>query len=194
VGYVAKYISKNLDGKIGKKDESLTGKSHDGGGNFNENIKKVDAWRSLWGVRQFQFFAAGAVSVWRELRRLKEQPDGALSGAWKTAQGELVAGKDARADWCAFLQALETNPIALVTHNKEDSDTGKDYKNEYGEAVRQVIGLECAGEYYQTRFMDWSLIEASEAQRLGLVTITVRDSGGVEFKRTGKALNAPPDD
>ncbi len=65
VGYIVKYIAKNIDGhQIGEKGnlEAETTAS--------EGARRVRAWASLWGLRQFQQLSEPSVSVWRELRRL----------------------------------------------------------------------------------------------------------------------------
>ncbi len=171
VGYVAKYISKHLDG------EGMAGLTDENGAAISEAIARVDAWRSIWGIRQFQFFHTGAVTVWRELRRMKEEPTGAIREAWQAVQGEQVGGSGARADWAAFLDAIERQPVRIVT-----AEAGR---GEYGEPLQQIKGLECGGVCYLTRCKSWEIRERGDAARLGLVSITVTD--------TDTHGGAPPD-
>lgn len=66
--YAAKYVSKNIDGK------GLTGDiDHEGQKKISASVKRVDAWASIWGIRQFQFFGCPAISGWRVLRRFRGQ-------------------------------------------------------------------------------------------------------------------------
>lgn len=67
-GYVAKYVSKNIDGYKVEKDlygnDTLT------------SSQRVDAWASTHRIRQFQQVGGAPVGTWRELRRLHpEQGD-----------------------------------------------------------------------------------------------------------------------
>jgi len=181
VGYVAKYISKNLDGQGMTNAAAQDGSGLEHGAGVIESIERVEAWRSLWGIRQFQFFAAGRVTVWRELRRMKERPGGPLSPVWETAQGEKVLGEGGRADWCAFLDQCERVGVELFTTEQAE-------RGEYGEPVRQVQGLQVGSVVYLTRSV-FRIVSRREALRLGLVSITVRADGSENIRR----LKVPPD-
>lgn len=76
--YVMKYITKTI-GSI----EKLEGEH-----------ASVDAWRSTWAIRAFQFFGMPSLTTWRELRKLKEAPNGGdlLAGVWRAAKRGDGAG------------------------------------------------------------------------------------------------------
>lgn len=121
--YVAKYISKNLDGEgVGIDLES--------GDIAARTAGRAVAWASQWGFRQFQFFGTPPVTVYRELRRLRAlTPDQeAIFGAvWKAADEGRFA------DYLN-LQAIPTGRITPLW--KEEESTR--YR---GESTRRVIGL-----------------------------------------------------
>ncbi|UDL07106.1 replication endonuclease [Marinobacter sp. CA1] len=62
-GYVTKYISKSIDGYEVGEDSY--------GNDAVESAARIRAWASIWGIRQFQFMGAPSVTVYRELRRLR---------------------------------------------------------------------------------------------------------------------------
>lgn len=156
--YIAKYIAKHVDG-TGTSLEGETDREsgllfiQDEGERANndrpEAIDRVCAWASVWGIRQFQFFRAGPVSAWRELRRLSKDDGstGKLCEAWKAANAESFGGMG-RSDWGDFLKAIDRHPVELIKEHQENS---------YGEQVPRIVGIMCGGRVYITHPHSWRI-------------------------------------
>lgn len=68
VAYLAKYVAKNIDGAgtIGAEVSDESGRP------VSEDAQHAIAWARLHGIRQFQQLGGPAVTLWRELRRVRE--------------------------------------------------------------------------------------------------------------------------
>lgn len=67
VGYVVKYISKNVDGR--GLDSDLYGTP------AATAAERICAWASVWSIRQFQMFGSAPIGQYRELRRIEHSED-----------------------------------------------------------------------------------------------------------------------
>ncbi|HCM9313911.1 TPA: replication endonuclease [Enterobacter hormaechei subsp. steigerwaltii] len=99
--YIAKYISKNIDGRgLAKEISKEIGKS------LRDSAEHVSAWASLHRVQQFRFFGIPGRQAYRELRL--------LAGQAARAQGDKKAGapvlENARLD--AVLAAADAGCFA----------------------------------------------------------------------------------
>ncbi len=123
VAYVAKYIAKNLDGEG-------VGVDYESGDAGSTSAPRAVAWARQWGFRQFQPFGTPSITIWRELRRLRELTPAqeALFGAvWKAADEGRFAD---------YLH-LQTDKAARLAPLWQEEESAR-YR---GEKSRRVIGL-----------------------------------------------------
>ncbi|MGY2488528.1 replication endonuclease [Cupriavidus sp. CP313] len=149
VAYVAKYISKNIDGHaVGehKTAEGYTVQADWLGDDVITPSQRVEAWAATWGIRQFQAFGGAPVGVWRELRRVKAadlpaaDESQCIRDAWAAAQKT----EDKPASWADYARAMggvagEGKRIAI--RYTERMEPGR-----YGLTLRKVPhGVEAMG-------------------------------------------------
>ncbi|KAG0188587.1 hypothetical protein DFQ28_004632 [Apophysomyces sp. BC1034] len=149
VGYVAKYISKNIDGHAVGEHKTQDGyviQTDLWDGDEITPSQRVEAWAALWGIRQFQQFGGAPVGVWRELRRVKEQDlsseDEApcIRAAWLAAQKT----DEHAADWAEYSRAM--GGIAGEARMVYVRHTVEHREGRYGIApVRVLHGVEAIG-------------------------------------------------
>lgn len=185
-GYVAKYVAKNIDdfgavGVEGHRDELESDDSAQGD-MFGGNAKRVEAWASAWGIRQFQAFGQPPITAWRELRRVEPQAVQGASQSMRKAHEAVNRKGERRACFRTFLEAqggpMSGRGYRLRVHAELVSRDGR-----YGSVTdKRPVGMEDAerpGEIVLSSRKTWKprgtwSAGAREEARIG-TTGAVRD-------------------
>jgi len=152
--YMVKYISKGIAGfGIGEDFEV--------GVDCDDSVLRILAWKSLYGFRQFSFFGSPSVTLWRELRRVKEPFSNEAAEEVRLAADE--------GNWGRFTELVKKYDVSLMRAYVVD-ETGDEVKNKYGEPLQRVVGVHVidvngSSQVIRTRFKEWFLIDIEKLEQ-----------------------------
>lgn len=142
IGYVSKYIAKNIDGYGVDHDLEASIDGDDGS-------QRAERWATCYGIRQFQQIGRPPVQLYREFRRIRTP---IASPSLEKARLAADAG-----DWAEFIQALggiESCRNTSMTLWKEQ--TGE--LTRYGDLrPPQTVGILNQHECIRTRSSTWRI-------------------------------------
>jgi Bacteriophage replication gene A protein (GPA) len=203
VAYLAKYIAKNIDGH-GSIGEELSDES---GRPVSEDAEAAVAWARLHGIRQFQQVGGPAVTLWRELRRVREPCEWPPIEALRLTTDHT---EESGPSWSAFVRELGGIAASLrASRNLFDKAEPRCIDS----AGRRVLRLTRWGEFpapmvigvqlvwngrirrLATRVHVWFLVFAPlrGASYLGPVALTVTAAGSPDaWTNPHETSQAPP--
>ena len=158
-GYVAKYIAKNIDDTgLGVHLDEAEGEQIEIDTQSGNKARRVLAWASAWGIRQFQAIGQPPVTVWRELRRVDTPAVQGASKPMQQAHEAVNRDGERRACWRAYMEAQggamkgRAQRLKLATEHERREGL---YGDTEAERIVGVIDVRRPGEIVLSKRKAW---------------------------------------
>jgi hypothetical protein len=154
------YLVKSLEGKVAGNycekhlKSRLFHNKTDKEEEKENNKKRIFAWSSLWGIRQFQQFGMPPIGLWREARKIANKADINTRDIWCFSKN---------GDWPAFIESVGGSACKKVELKVKLHKVDSENCDCYGDRLGKVtIGLEIDGSVYKSRVHDWVIKPKSD--------------------------------
>lgn len=175
--YIAKYISKNIDGY------ALEGETDfDTGKLLTDTASAVTAWASTWRIPQFHPIGLPSVGAYRECRRIR---DISLADSFDQQVEDVRQAADC-GDYAAYILAQGGTNVSRTAQTVRVARNASGRFNSYQEERLQVVGIYAphlgAEHCYLTRSSRWRIVHSAPQA-------DILDNGGPDASPRSSVIN-----